>query len=179
MVHFVCLSDSAEIEIIITPEPLDSLMDQYIMNKKITEAIGRNSKAHGHEGAILIQGSDENRYGAGCGEYEEKTVVFFKKTLIVPGVMVAVQHPQKSVHDVLVGKPCHKFHKEKRGDQDEDVGQTKAHDQRYFINADRFEVEIFPAASRLTAKVRFHFSVYKSPSMALINNSMSSSTFEL
>jgi hypothetical protein len=48
----------------------------------------------------------------------KKSIISFKPRIMIFFVMVGMQAPKKTVHDVFMTEPSHKFHKEKCNKKD-------------------------------------------------------------
>ena len=111
MVHFMRPADSLEIRVIGIPEQLETLVDEYVVNHKISKTIQCDAYADPKfwvSDAIL--GAQERQQKTRHSKNKEEEIVFFKKSRVVAVVVVAVEVPKKAVHDVFVGEPGHTFH---------------------------------------------------------------------
>jgi hypothetical protein len=63
----------------------------------------------------------QKKSDADHGVESEKPIIPLKPTVVIFLVMVGVQVPQKSVHDVFMTKPRHKFHDAKSRDENQNM----------------------------------------------------------
>jgi hypothetical protein len=89
-------------------------MNEQFVHKKISQAVRSNpeSKAHGYPD--VVHHAQHDAQPTWNGKNQEKGIVFLKKTRFL-GVVVCVQKPQPTVHEVFVRRPCSTFHQNKRG----------------------------------------------------------------
>jgi len=59
-------------------EPLESLMDQYVVYQKIGNAIKKNPQAKKEQYIDGWNGTKIKQHDAGCSENNEEPIVFFK-----------------------------------------------------------------------------------------------------
>jgi hypothetical protein len=85
-------------------------MHVYIVKHEVSAAIEHYSYSYAKQIAVWIYNAQVYKQNAGYGKNNGKNIVPFNFTSIAD-VVVAVKKPHKAVHNVLVGKPCHKFHK--------------------------------------------------------------------
>lgn len=91
-------------------------MDQDIMKENIKNPICRNSESNIHQqmnGGEEAARNDQND----CRDAENngKKIIFFQNALSV-GMVGPMPRPQKTVHNVFMGKPRHKFHEQECSD---------------------------------------------------------------
>jgi hypothetical protein len=110
MVHLVGTAHGFAITASSVAEYLKALVDKDVMNHKIGKAVGKypepNSKPN-MEDIILPQQEEPDAYQR--VKYE-KSIVALKPGIVVLAVMVLMEVPQETMHDILVRKPGHKFH---------------------------------------------------------------------
>lgn len=114
VMHFVCFSDSAEIQIISSFEPIEALMNEHIMDHEIGKTVKHDSQPdiktpieHGH-------GTEEHQKKTRYGENEKKRVVFFEETF-AGRVMVFMEVPHESMHHKFMSAPGYAFHNDECG----------------------------------------------------------------
>ena len=106
-------SNSPEVGVIGMCEDLVSLMDESIMNQRVTNAIKKNAKTNPE--AIIISpnaSKNEKKHRRNCKHQEECVVLLDNVMLSI--VVVLMQYPEKSMHYILMQAPGHKFHDDKR-----------------------------------------------------------------
>ena len=119
VVHLVCPADSTRVTIVDVAEQLEPLVDKNVMNDEVGKAIGENSQPDSEpdfENSILPQQEKPDAYD--CID-NKKRVVALKPGIVVLAVMVGVQGPEKTVHDVFVRKPGNPFPENKGANRDE------------------------------------------------------------
>jgi hypothetical protein len=109
MMHLMGPADRSDIRIDRPREPLESLVDDHIMDQEIGGAICHDPKAGRLQYIMLPERSGQDKQETGDGEYQEKGVVLFKKTLFRP-VMIRMQNPKESMHDEFVRAPRNPLH---------------------------------------------------------------------
>tara|TARA_R110001583_G_scaffold8329_11_gene40071 strand:- start:1804 stop:2061 length:258 start_codon:yes stop_codon:yes gene_type:complete len=81
------------------------------MDHKISSAIGHYPKANRPTiPEIGIRPCVEKRH-AHYGIENEKGIITFKPGIMVFFMVVFVETPQKAMHNVFMGEPCHELHK--------------------------------------------------------------------
>jgi len=113
VVHLVGPPDRTDIGIVASRKPLESLVDDHIMDNKIRKAVGHDAKADAVEppktgGLHTIHDAQH----AGDGKNHKKSIVLLKKARLYL-VMVFVKVPKKPMHDPTVGAPGNGFHQQK------------------------------------------------------------------
>ena len=112
MMHFMRPPDSSYIDIIGTGKPFKSLMNDHIMHHKISNAISHDAKTNCLQPIHFIIGSKQNAKKTGNCKNQKKASFFSKN----PGpflMMIFVQVPEKSMHNISMGKPGNAFHQQK------------------------------------------------------------------
>lgn len=110
MVHFMRSSNGFSIAIVGISEQFKTLMNKNIMNGKIGDAVSKYTQSYcqsDFQDAVLPK--QEKRH-ADNGVNHKKSIIVFKPRIVCFMMMIFVQAPQKTVHDVLVTKPGHEFH---------------------------------------------------------------------
>jgi hypothetical protein len=108
----MCAQDGAGVFAVQLAEPLETLVDVYVVDQKVNQAVNGNSNAHEQQPALGGGQANYIRKGAWNGKNQEEQVVFFKKTMLfmVWFVVVFVPNPQPAMHEVFVRRPGYKFH---------------------------------------------------------------------
>jgi hypothetical protein len=112
-------------------KPPKPLVDVHVVDQKIGQSVQRNTHAHKKHPEIRV-GLHTPKHVAKRrrnGKNQKKSVIFFKKTVLVVlrEVVVSVPRPQHTVHQVLVREPRHEFHADVRGQCYEGVEQPVGH----------------------------------------------------
>src|SRR5690349_15850079 len=116
VVHLMRPANGAHIKIIASGKPPETLVNDYVVNKKISKTISHYAKAKCLQPVNFIKRTKEDTEKTGDGKNDKKGIIFFKK----PGtflVMVFMQKPEKTMHYVTVCEPCYSFHGNKDGDK--------------------------------------------------------------
>ena len=108
-------SDSTCIPIISISEHFETLMDKNVMYKKIGQSVSENPQADGQSGPKAKIAPTYKTTNAHQRIKKKKVIVSFPPTAVVFMVMIFVKFPQKTVHNVFMGKPRHKFHNAESG----------------------------------------------------------------
>lgn len=112
---FMCTSNSARVKIVCISKHLKTLVNKDIMHKKVSHAIGENSKSDGKPGPKAKITPANKATDADQSIKNEKIIIAFPPTAVIFVVMVFVQFPKKTVHNVFMGEPRHKFHDRESG----------------------------------------------------------------
>ena len=80
MMHFMCPANSANIPVIAAGKPLKPLMDDDIMNEKISDAISHDAKTDRLHPPYIIKSAKEDQQNTWNREDDKKCIVLFKKT---------------------------------------------------------------------------------------------------
>ena len=93
-------------------EPLEALVDVYVVDQKINQAVDGNPNAHKQQLTLRSSKTNYVRSGTRNGKNQKEQVVFFEKTmfLVVWLVVVFVPNPQPAMHQVFVRRPGYEFH---------------------------------------------------------------------
>lgn len=118
--HLMRLSDSPEIDIVCSFEPVESLMNKHIMYKKVTNPIGGDAEPNPDAPVIPGHHTKHDKEPGWNGKNQEEYVIFLKKTRLVL-MVIPVKIPSQTMHYKLVGKPGHELHKEESGEKNTDV----------------------------------------------------------
>lgn len=109
VMHLVSESDGPDVSVIPMGQPFKAAVNDHVMDEKIGESIGHDPESHSLQPVPLIEGTDQDAEKAGDGEDEKEGVVLLKEMFARP-VMIGMENPEKSMHDVFVGAPGDAFH---------------------------------------------------------------------
>jgi hypothetical protein len=115
MMHFMRPADGPHIVAVAFGKPFKPLVNDHIMNQKITEAIRHNAKANGLHPPHMIKGAGINQQYAGYSEDDKERIILFEKARLHL-MMIFVQVPEKTMHDIAVRKPGNAFHDDESKD---------------------------------------------------------------
>jgi hypothetical protein len=120
VVDLVGPPDSTGVKVVRIPEYFEALVYKDIVHQEVGGPIGHNTKSDGISVPERTVTSQHDKGHAQHGIENEKGVISFKPGIVVLSVVVFVEGPQKAVHDVLMGKPRHEFHKAEGAEKDKD-----------------------------------------------------------
>ena len=115
MVDFVCLANGHEIGVFRSPKPLESLVDEYIMHEEICQAIGSNARAYPNPKIASSHGSCNETPSTWDGEDQKEGIIFLEKAWLMH-VVICMEKPHGTVHEVLVRKPGNPLHSNEGAD---------------------------------------------------------------
>lgn len=115
MVHFMGSSNAFCVPIISISEYFETLVDKNIVHKKIGKSISKNAQTNGQSSPKTeIAPTHKTAYTHHCIKNKE-VIITFPPTAVIFVMMVFVNLPQETVHNVFMCKPRHKFHNAKSG----------------------------------------------------------------
>ena len=117
VMHFVCPTNGTDITIISSGKPFKALMNDNIMNEKISNAISHDAKTDRLHPPYIIECAEIDQQDAWHSENDKECIVLFKKPWLRL-VMISMQIPKKTMHNVTMGKPCNAFHDNEGCDKD-------------------------------------------------------------
>jgi hypothetical protein len=109
VVDFVCLSNGHEIGVFRPPKPLEPLMYEHIMHEEICQAVGSNACAYPHAKIAASHGSSDETPSTWNGEDQKEGIIFLEKARFMH-VVIRVEKPHGTVHEVFVRKPRNPLH---------------------------------------------------------------------
>jgi hypothetical protein len=110
VVDFVCPPDAPGIPVIGIPEHFKTLVDKDVMHQEIGNPVGKDSQADGPAlPEIRVRPGHDKGHADHCVE-DKKGIIALEPGIVVFPVVIFVEAPQETVHDILMGKPRHKFH---------------------------------------------------------------------
>src|SRR5688572_6102072 len=116
MMHFVRPAYGAHISIIGAGKPFKALVNDHIVHHEISKAIGHYAKAYCLQPVHFAQCTEKNTKKARHREDDEEGIVLFKKTGLRL-MMILVQVPEQTMHDVFMRKPGNAFHDNESANQ--------------------------------------------------------------
>jgi hypothetical protein len=118
VVDFVGPSDPTCIPVVSIAEHFKALMNKNIMNEKIGQSISKNAKSNREASPKTIAVPTDKAKDTHDSVKNKERIIAFPPTSMVFVMMVFMEDPQKAMHNVLMGKPGHKFHNGKRAKKD-------------------------------------------------------------
>jgi hypothetical protein len=106
--------NGTNIPVISAGKQFKSLVNDDIMHQKIPETIGHDTKPDCLHPPDIIVGPKIDQQDAGQCKDDEEGIILFKKTRLNL-VVIFMQAPKKSMHDVTVRKPGNSFHNYESG----------------------------------------------------------------
>lgn len=107
--------DRQQIWIFCISQKPNALVNKNIVHKKVSHSIYGDPKSDIKQVVIIINGTDVHQYDRRNGKDQKEVIVSLQWPFIAVVVVVAVQHPQKSVHHVFVDHPGGAFHQKYSG----------------------------------------------------------------
>lgn len=102
VVHFMRFAQTYQVFIFSILEPLETLMNQDIVNHKIAKTIDGDSQSNEKQIIDSALYTIVKKDDAGNGKNDKKDVVALKNMLIFGLVMIGVKVPHQAVHDIFV-----------------------------------------------------------------------------
>jgi hypothetical protein len=119
VVHFMSSAYGQQIWIFCVSPDFDALVDEKVVNDKIDQSVDEHSNTNSQTDLPAKYGPQgKRRYGNDRKKNKKRIVPFEKRIVVIPDVMVLVQVPKRTVHDVLVHGPGDTFHKYCRNQYD-------------------------------------------------------------
>jgi len=91
-------------------EPFESLMNQDIVNHKITESVKCDSQSDEKQIIHSALYAKVEKNDAGKGKNHEENVISFENISVFRLVMIGMKIPHQTVHNVFMCEPGHAFH---------------------------------------------------------------------
>jgi hypothetical protein len=88
------------------------------MNKKIREPIQKNTETYSED--ERVREAEKKGYKTWNREYDDENIIEFPP-MIGFLMMIFMEFPQKTMHDVFVTKPSHKFHHAKSNNKNDNM----------------------------------------------------------
>jgi hypothetical protein len=119
VMHFMRPPDGCEITVLTVPEKPETLVYENIVYEEISKAIDRYAKSYPEQEIITVLQSNEQADDTRNGKDQKEKIIVFEEAPGLFVVMVFVQYPQDSMHDIFMCEPCNGFHRNKscKGDQ--------------------------------------------------------------
>lgn len=111
MVHFMCFSNGTEIYIVCSGQPLETLVNKYIVHQEIRNTVKQDTESNEKQVIDAVDGAQGHEDHARYSKDEEEDIVAFEDARFRL-MMVAVEMPHETVHDIFMCKPSHEFHEE-------------------------------------------------------------------
>ena len=114
VMHFMRLADCAQVKIIGVAEDFYTTMNEHIVHQEVSKTMTRyaESKLEIRRGCG-VDGSKENEHDAWYCEDDEEPIILLQMTIRSYLMMVAVQPPQQTMHNVFVRQPGYTLHQDK------------------------------------------------------------------
>lgn len=116
--NFMRFSNRSKVDGIGVSKKFEPLMNKYIMNKKVGKAIDCDTYTDKEPMIESAFNSNNKCENTRKGKNQKEEVVAFKKVIWINLMMVFVEYPEYSMHDVLMRKPSNKFHGKKSENND-------------------------------------------------------------
>jgi len=132
VMHFMGFSNGPEVSVIRIPQKVKSLVDKDIMHQKISKSIEGYAQS-GPKHRVEVGESDHQAYDSRYGKYQEKQIVPLEKPFVFGNMMVTMELPKDTMHDVFMGEPGHEFHTRKGNKQDSDIDPNMYHNRLVYF----------------------------------------------
>jgi hypothetical protein len=113
MMLFVSAPNRQKIWILGIAEYFYSLMDKNVMDKKVGHPIQGNAQCNIEPMVKALDRPVIHKDNGREGEYDKKIVIFFHRAVIAVVMMVFMEGPKESMHNIFMDHPRQAFHYEK------------------------------------------------------------------
>ena len=120
VMHFMCPANGTNIAVIAAGKPFESLVNDDIMHQKIPGTIGHDAKTYRLHPPYIIKCAEIDQQYTWYGEDDKEGIILFKKAGLHL-VMIFMQIPKKTMHDIPMCKPCNTFHDYESGSENKYV----------------------------------------------------------
>jgi hypothetical protein len=117
VMDFMGAPDAPGVPVVRISEELEPLVDKNIVNHKIGDPVGQDTEAYWVALPERGIGRHHDKGHAHHGIKNKKGVIPLEPGIVVFAMVVPVEGPQEAVHDILMRKPRHKFHKTEGSDK--------------------------------------------------------------
>jgi len=121
MVHFVGAPNGFAITAGCIAEYLKPLVDKNIVNKEICQSIGKYAQTYSKSYVQYAHIPQQEEADTDNCIKDEEGIIALKPRVMVLAVVVFMQAPQETVHNVFMGEPRHKFNHEECNNEDKDI----------------------------------------------------------
>ena len=127
VMHFMRPPDCFQINRIRFAEHFKTLMDKNIMHHKVSKTVNSDPKPDIEQ--IIGAGikAKQKTCNAWRGKNHKEIIILFKKIAIVPLVVIVVQKPEGTMHQIFMGEPRDAFHSYKCGNDNQCIGNPGIH----------------------------------------------------
>jgi len=107
----MCSSDGFQVWVLGVAPDLDPLVDKQVMDNKIDKTVDTNTNTNSKKNTGISKFPYQKCANREYGKKDKKSIVPFKKRIVVCAqMMVFMQVPEKSVHEVFMHTPGNAFH---------------------------------------------------------------------
>jgi hypothetical protein len=131
MVHLMCPPDTAYIPVVASCKKLYALVNDHIVYQEISKTIQGDPCTDRSQPVPAIKSAEPDTEYAGNRKNKEERIILFKNPMAF-FMMIFMQIPQETMHDILVGKPCNAFHPKEYGQYNYNE-QYNLHDMKLVI----------------------------------------------
>lgn len=114
MMDFMRSSHSTGVPVVCISEKFEALVYKNVVHHKIGDSITQNTKTDRKTLPKPRVVRNHYKRHAYNGVKNKEGIVAFKPRVVIFSMMVFMKTPKKTVHNILMGKPRHKFHKAER-----------------------------------------------------------------
>ncbi len=91
-------------------EKTKSLVDKYVVHDEVGYTVQSNARSNERQVRHMAKGSGKKQENPGQGKNQEEVIVFLKKTAFILPVMIFMQPPENTMHNVLMAEPGYELH---------------------------------------------------------------------
>jgi hypothetical protein len=143
VVHLVRPPNGPHIGMVAAGKPLQPLVNDHVVDDEIRRAIEHDAESDRLHPPHIIICAKVDQEKTRHSKNEREPIVFLKDPRLHL-VMVAVQHPQKTMHHIFVRAPREPFHDQECGEQNADIRKNKHHAKLTREGHRRFEMILPP-----------------------------------
>jgi len=118
VVLLVCSAQRQKIGTLGVGQKFNPLVDKNIVHEKVSHSVQHNAQSDVKQIIEVFKRTKVHQSDRWYGKYDKEVVVLFKNALIAVVVMVPVQKPKETVHNIFVDNPGCPFHQCKREQND-------------------------------------------------------------
>jgi len=109
VVHLMGPADRTYIIAVCFAEPFEPLVNDHIVHQEISKTICHDAKTDRLHPPYIIKCAEIDQQYTWYCEDDKECIILFKKTRLYL-VMIFMQIPEKSMHDITMSEPCNTFH---------------------------------------------------------------------
>jgi len=111
VVHLVRFADGHQVDIFRPSEDFETLVNEDVVDQKVCSTVERDAGPDPHPKVTSSHGARDETPSTGHSKNQKERIVLFEESRFVD-VVVFMEIPHQSVHEVFVRKPRHSFHRD-------------------------------------------------------------------